>query len=69
MNMSIEPSFLENFTVHPLQDNSDMLSPPNIVATSSSYGMSITMIALKDHEVELQNQMATLHQQSLFWIP
>ncbi len=69
MNMSIEPSFLENFTVHPLQDNSDMLSPPNIVATSSSYGMSITMIALKDREVELQNQMATLHQQSLFWIP
>jgi len=67
--MSIEPSFLENFNVHPLQDNSDMLSPPNIVATSSSYGMSITMIALKDREVELQNQMATLHQQSLFWIP
>ncbi len=66
MNMSIEPSFLEIFTI---QDNIDMLSPLNIVAMSSSYGMSITMIALKAREVELQNQMATLHQQSLFWIP
>jgi hypothetical protein len=64
--MSIEPSFLEIFTI---QDNIDMLSPLNIVAMSSSYGMSITMIALKAREVELQNQMATLHQQSLFWIP
>jgi len=69
MNMSIEPSFLENFTIQPLQNNGDMLSPPNIVSMSSSYGMSITMIALKTCEVELQNQMATLHQQSLFWIP
>jgi hypothetical protein len=67
--MSIEPSFLEIFIVQPLQDINDMLSPPNIITTSSSYGMSITMIALKAHEVELQNQMATLHQQSLFWIP
>ncbi len=45
------------------------LSPPNIVVMNSSYGMSITMIVLKACEVELQNQMATLHQQSLFWIP